>query len=115
MGECAYAAVSDQLLGVRGRPGRLRGVGVFGAAVVLDPLRNQPCPKPACFASVDRRSLYPGAVIGCSRGRLQRSNFGYLLRKSDVSNNVGNEEGKSVLFNHNWSSSCCQLAHSQRR
>ena len=52
MGECAYAAVSDQLLSVRGRPGRLRGVGVSGAAVVLDPLRNRPCPKPACFASV---------------------------------------------------------------
>ena len=27
MGECAYAAVSDQLLSGRGRPGRLRGVG----------------------------------------------------------------------------------------
>ena len=52
MGECAYAAVSDQLLSGRGRPGRLRGVGVSGAAVVLDPLRNRPCPKPACFASV---------------------------------------------------------------
>src|ERR1700730_2031584 len=49
MGECAYAAVSDQLLSVRGRPGRLRGVGVFGAAVVLDPLRNRPCPKPSLF------------------------------------------------------------------
>jgi len=31
------AAVTDQLLGVRGRPVR-RGVGVSGAAVVLDPL-----------------------------------------------------------------------------
>jgi len=29
MGECAYAAVSDQLLSIRGRPGRLRGGGVF--------------------------------------------------------------------------------------
>ena len=27
MGECAYAAVSDQLPSVRGRPGRLRGFG----------------------------------------------------------------------------------------
>ena len=75
MGECAYAAVSDQLLSVRGRPGRLRGVGVSGAAVVRDPLRIRPCAKPACFASVDRRSLYPGAVIGCSRGRLQRGRY----------------------------------------
>jgi hypothetical protein len=34
----AYAAVADQLLGIRGRSGRLRGVGVFDATVVLDPL-----------------------------------------------------------------------------
>ena len=30
----AYAAVPDQLLGVRDRPGRLRGVRVFGAVWV---------------------------------------------------------------------------------
>ena len=28
--------MTDQLLGVRDRPDRLRGVGVFGAAVALD-------------------------------------------------------------------------------
>jgi hypothetical protein len=39
MGECAYAAVTDQLLSLRGRPGRLPGAGVSGAVVVLDPLR----------------------------------------------------------------------------
>jgi hypothetical protein len=37
-GERTYAAVTDQLPCVRGRPGRLGGVGDFGAAVVLDPL-----------------------------------------------------------------------------
>jgi len=67
MGECAYAAVSDQLLSVRGRPGRLRGVGVSGAAVVLDPLRNRPCPKPACFASVCQLMLLSLSGPRCSR------------------------------------------------
>ena len=82
MGECAYAAVSDQLLSVRGRPGRLRGVGVFGAAVVLDPLRNRSCPKPACFASVCQLivafslrplmlSLFNGEVAGVRPSEIQ--------------------------------------------
>ena len=53
-GEWAYAAVTDQLLGVRGRPGRLRGVGVSGAAVVLDSQPNRP--SPSCLAIVERRS-----------------------------------------------------------
>ena len=56
----AYAAVPDQLLGVRGRPGRLRGVGVSGAAVALDPCEidlapNQPVSRVSanscCFLS----------------------------------------------------------------
>jgi hypothetical protein len=53
-GERAYAAVTDQLPCVRGRPGRLRGVGVFGTAVVLDLLPSRP--RPICFASPDRLS-----------------------------------------------------------
>ena len=53
-GERAYAAVIDQLPCVRGRPGRLRGVGVFGAAVVLDPLPSRPSPN--ALAMVERRS-----------------------------------------------------------
>ena len=73
MGECAYAAVSDQLLSVRGRPGRLRGVGVSGAAVVLDPLRNRPCPKPACFASVCQLMLLSLSGPRCSRVQRSRS------------------------------------------
>jgi hypothetical protein len=67
MGECAYAAVSDQLLSVRGRPGRLRGVRVSGVAVVLDPFRNRPCPKPACFASVCQLMLLSLSGPRCSR------------------------------------------------
>jgi len=46
---------TDQLPGVRGRPGRLRGVGVFGAAVALDPLPRWP--SPIRLAIVERRSL----------------------------------------------------------
>ena len=54
MGECAYAAVSDQLLCVRGRPGRLRGVGVSGAAVVLDPPEIDLAPNlPVSPVSID--------------------------------------------------------------
>jgi hypothetical protein len=67
MGECAYAAVSDQLLNDRGRPGRLRGVGVSGAAVVFDPLRNRPCPRPACFASVCQLMLLSLSGSRCFR------------------------------------------------
>jgi hypothetical protein len=68
--------VTDQLLGVRGRPGRLRGVGVFGAAgsdTSTDAPRARP--KPNCFAIVDRRSLYAGAVSKCSPGKLHRARY----------------------------------------
>ena len=50
--ERLYAAVTDQLLNVRARPGRLGGVEIFGAAA--DPLPSRP--NPSCFASPDRRS-----------------------------------------------------------
>ena len=59
----AYAAVPDQLLGVRGRPGRLRGVGVFGAAwvsisdtAIVSTEAPRVRPRPSCFAILERRS-----------------------------------------------------------
>jgi hypothetical protein len=56
MGEYAYAAVTDQLLGVRGRPGRLRGVGaavgVTAGGIATFGLR----PSPRAFANIERRS-----------------------------------------------------------
>ena len=62
-GELVYAALADQLLGVRDRPGRLRGVRVFGAVwvsisgtaiVSIEAPRFRP--RPGCFARPDRRS-----------------------------------------------------------
>src|SRR5580704_9774883 len=83
MGECAYAAVSDQLLSGRGRPGRLRGVGVSGAAVVLDPSEidlapNQPVSRVSanscCFLSqaLDALAVQRSRSPGFAHGRFKR-------------------------------------------
>jgi hypothetical protein len=59
-GGCLYAAVTNQLLGFRGRP---RGFGfdsvavsVFGTAVVSVDAPRPTRPNPSCFAIVERRS-----------------------------------------------------------
>jgi len=55
-GELADAAVTDQLLGVRGRPGRLRGVGAAVGLAAGGTHAFGLRPRPSAFAIVERRS-----------------------------------------------------------